>query len=194
MGVPGLGTNTHYLWSSSFDHGGRCVGNQSRQASDCSVVNNTDETRYLVNIEQADGQSDLNSNANSGDAGDVYPSGTENAFTANTTPNSRAYDGSDSKIEVIQIARSGNLITATIASGGAVAQAWYNSKMVLRTYATHHSENAWASIQDLGWRKIETGSPDGVTNMLVTLAEAQANGYPMNVYADDQKIYRLYQL
>jgi len=34
---------------------------------------NTDETHYLVDIVQADGRQDLNKNANSGDATDVYP-------------------------------------------------------------------------------------------------------------------------
>ncbi len=155
-------------------------------------VNNTDETHYLVDIEQADGQSHLNSNANSGDAGDAFPSGTAHSFTASTTPSSRAYDGSDSRVEVTDITRSGNLITANIGSGGVVPKAWHNGKAVVRTYATHHSENAWAYIQDLGWRKIETGNADGVTNMLMSLAEGQANNRPVNVYADDQKLYRTY--
>lgn len=161
---------------------------------DDNQVNNTDETHYLVDIEQADGQSHLNSNANSGDAGDPFPTATNNAFAMGTTPNSNAYDGSDSKVAVTNIQRSGDLITADINVGGGAAMEWHTNKSVLQTYTTYHSQNAWARIQDLGWRKIETGSADGVTNMFQALCVAQANNRSVSVFVDDSKIYRMYLL
>lgn len=40
---------------------------------DNNQTNNTNENHYLVDIEQSDGRSDLNKNANRGDASDPYP-------------------------------------------------------------------------------------------------------------------------
>jgi immune inhibitor A len=182
-----LVSNRHTVGFDSHLPGAGCI----IEHVDDSRINNTDETHYLVDIEQADGQSHLNSNANGGDFGDAYPNGAANSFTASTTPASRSYDGSDSKIEVTAITRSGTLITATLSAGGEISQAWQNSKLISRTYTTHDSENAWADIQGLGWRKIETGNADGVTDTLMALAAAQANNRPVNVYVDGEKIYRV---
>ncbi|MBB3192490.1 M6 family metalloprotease domain-containing protein [Halomonas cerina] len=161
---------------------------------DDNQSNNTDETHYLVDIEQADGQRHLNSNANSGDAEDAYPAAGNNAFSVNTTPNSKAYDGSDSQVAITNIQRAGDAITADLNVGGVTAKTWHNHKAVLQTYSTYHSQNAWANIQDLGWRKIETGNVDGVTNTFLALCDAQANGRNVSVYADGEKLYRMYLL
>ncbi|HZH38056.1 MAG TPA: M6 family metalloprotease domain-containing protein, partial [Flavisolibacter sp.] len=50
--------------------------------------NNTNENRYLVDVEQADGLRQLNTNANSGDGNDPFPTATNNKFTVSSTPNS----------------------------------------------------------------------------------------------------------
>jgi len=63
---------------------------------------------------------------------------------------------------------------------------------VLQTYTTYHAQNAWARIQDVGWRQIETGSADGVTHMFLALCDAQAN--KRNVNVNGSKIYRMYLL
>ncbi len=81
-----------------------------------------------------------------------------------------------------------------IATIHAMYTTWHKNKAVLQTYSTYHSQNAWARIQDLGWRKIETGSSDGVTNTFLALCEAQANNRGVNVYADGGKIARMYLL
>jgi immune inhibitor A len=149
--------------------------------------NNTDEDHYLVDIEQADGRRDLNKNANSGDAGDPFP-GSAGKFTATTTPSSKAYSGADSKVEVTDIQVSGANITAKISvgavGGGGAGEAWYDNKRVLRTFASNDAQNAWAEIESLGWRRIKTGAPDGVTNMFSIFCEALANGQKVKVYAD----------
>ena len=75
------------------------------------------------------------------------------------------------------------LITAT-------ARSWRNDMVVERTYASHDSRNAWASIATLGWRKIEASTADGVTNTFQLLCEAVANSRRVDVYVDDSKIYR----
>ncbi|MEM8748839.1 MAG: S8 family peptidase [Pseudomonadota bacterium] len=75
----------------------------------------------------------------------------------------------------------------------AAAKTWRNNVSVTRVYATYHSKNAWAAISGMGWRKIETGSDDGVTNMLMLLTEACASGQRVDVYADGSKLYRAVQ-
>ena len=92
------------------------------------------------------------------------------------------------------IGQRNGLSTSDIATIHAMYTTWHSNKAVLQTYSTYHSQNAWASIQGLGWRKIETGSADGVTNTFLALCEAQANNRNVNVYADGGKIYRMYLL
>jgi len=147
--------------------------------------NNSDESHYLVDIEQCDGKFDLNKNANAGDAADAYPGGGQDRFTATTTPNSKAYDGSDSKVEVTAISAAGANITAKVKVGtAAVTAGWHNNRKVIQAYASADSQNAWANIEGLGWRRIKTGAPDGVTNIFSVFCEAVANSKKVNVFAD----------
>jgi immune inhibitor A len=157
---------------------------------DDNQANNTDENHYLVDIEQCDGLSHLNKNANSGDSNDPFPCSTNSAFTASTTPNSKAYDGSDPQIKVEQIQRSGDNVTAEIRVGSVTG--WVYNKRVTMTFAHHTSQWAWAYIEDLGWRRIKEGAADGVTNVFDVCCEAVANGRKVHVYADPSFIYTLY--
>ena len=69
---------------------------------------------------------------------------------------------------------------------------WYYNKKVLSTFANCTSQWAWANIDGLGWRQIQSGAPDGVTNMFVAFCEALANNRQVHVYADDKLIYTMY--
>ncbi len=65
----------------------------------------------------------------------------------------------------------------------------YNNVSILRTYCSHHSQNCWAFLQGVGWRKIGTLSVDGTTNVHVALVAARANGINASVTtnaADDR--------
>ncbi len=154
--------------------------------------NNTDENHYLVDIEQADGKRDLNLNANRGDATDPFPTATNTAFTGSSTPNSNGYSGAASNIAITNIARSGDNITADINVGGVAARTWVYNKKVLSTYTWYGAQWAWANIEGLGWRRVQGGSPDGVTNMFIGLCDALANGRPINAEVDGQLIYTMY--
>lgn len=68
---------------------------------------------------------------------------------------------------------------------------WHRNVTVSLTYATYHSQNAWAYISSLGWRKIQTGSADGISNMFLAFCEAKANSRKVNVYADGSNVYRM---
>jgi len=63
---------------------------------------------------------------------------------------------------------------------------------VNRVYSSAHSQNAWAFFQGLGWRRIQTGAADGVTNMLAVFAEAVANDKSVTIYADGDFVYQAY--
>lgn len=161
---------------------------------DDNQSNNTDETHYLVDIEQADGQFHLNSNANSGDAGDMFPTGSgSGSLTESTTPNSNSYSGAASQISVTDIQRSGANVTATIAvGGGTTGLQWLYNKKVTAVFASVHAQNAWALIDGVGWRRVATSSADGVTNLFSLLTEACASNGLVHVNLDAQFIYIAY--
>jgi C1A family cysteine protease len=73
-----------------------------------------------------------------------------------------------------------------------ISYAWHSGILVNQVYSSHHSQNAWAHLQGLGWRRIQTGAPDGVTNMLALLTEARANGKQVTVYADGDYVTQAY--
>lgn len=72
----------------------------------------------------------------------------------------------------------------------AAAKTWHRNVNVTRVFATYHSQNAWAGISGLGYRKIKTGNTDGVTNTLKLLTEARAFGRKVDVYSDKDHIYQ----
>jgi len=74
----------------------------------------------------------------------------------------------------------------------AASLSWQYNKSVLSTYTSPHSMNAWAYIQDNGWRKVQPLTPDGVSNMFILLADAQAWNRKVTVYADGSLIYQAY--
>jgi M6 family metalloprotease-like protein/uncharacterized repeat protein (TIGR02543 family) len=95
---------------------------------------NADETRKLVDVEEADGPpQDLDTSVNSGDSGDPWPGATgETAFSAASDPNSNWYDGSTSGIFVSNISTAGTGCTVGFTSmgpmwNGSVSSDWNNA-------------------------------------------------------------------
>ncbi|MFQ5587794.1 MAG: hypothetical protein ACE5F7_03050 [Nitrospiria bacterium] len=69
---------------------------------------------------------------------------------------------------------------------------WHNNKTVNRTYSSNNGQNCWAIINTIsGWKKVKTGSGDGVTNVFVALCAAKANGRPVDVYIVGSNIERV---
>ena len=78
---------------------------------------NADESRKLVDLEEADGRNDLDHNTNWGDSGDPYPGDSSNrTFDDASTPNSRLYSGMPSKVSVTDISDAGATMTADMAA------------------------------------------------------------------------------
>lgn len=162
---------------------------------DDSRSNNTDESHYLVDVEQSDGRRDLNLNANRGDADDVYPGAANTAFDAGSTPNSRSYAGSDSGVAVTGITRTENRVSAQISNsahnGGAGPQWLYNQR-ITATYAHHTEQFAWVHVEGLGWRRVKEGAADGVSNLFDMCNEAVAHSRTVHVSVDGESLYTAY--
>lgn len=98
-------------------------------------------------------------------------------------------DGSASGLEIEQISAPGATMTVKTKATG---PAWHGWLDVALAYSSRHSQNAWANFAGLGWRKIQTGAPDGVTNMLALFAEAKANNKQIMIYADSNFVLQSY--
>lgn len=80
-------------------------------ANESSNAVNADETHKAIDVECADASSaghvanadDLDAGANRGDAGDVWCSDTETAFTSSSVPDTRSYSGGDTECAVTNI-------------------------------------------------------------------------------------------
>jgi hypothetical protein len=85
---------------------------------DNTKTSNQDEDHKLVDVEEADGKNDLDNQVNRGDAGDIYPGTTNNkTFDINSIPNSRDYSSNDTKVSVLNVNKSSNLISADLKIG-----------------------------------------------------------------------------
>ena len=79
---------------------------------------NGDENHKGVDLEEADGNNDLDSYSNRGDGGDIYPGNANNtAFTATTSPNSKDYTASPSGVAISNISLSGQFVIADLVVG-----------------------------------------------------------------------------
>lgn len=79
---------------------------------------NDDENHKGVDLEEADGLNDLDGGRNRGDAGDFYPGSTNNTtFNDTSNPNSRAYSGDSTSVEVLNISSSQSTMSADLLVG-----------------------------------------------------------------------------
>ncbi|MFF7470997.1 M6 family metalloprotease domain-containing protein [Streptomyces sp. NPDC008092] len=88
---------------------------------DESQRDNSNENHYMVGLVQADDQRDLESAANRGDAGDVYPGSTGNSsFGPSTKPSSRSYAGTPTGVSVTDISAPAATMTASVSVSAGV--------------------------------------------------------------------------
>jgi hypothetical protein len=70
----------------------------------------------------------------------------------------------------------------------------HSNKSISRIFTTHNSQNNWAYLATVGWRRVKTGNADGCTNVHVALTAGRANGKVVTVVTDaaDALIERVY--
>ena len=73
-----------------------------------------EDGHYLLALEQADGNWDLETNENRGDEGDPYPFERNNSFNGETTPNSDRYSGDETEIAINNIAVERGVVTCDL--------------------------------------------------------------------------------
>ena len=80
-------------------------------------TSNANENRKWVDLEEADGLAQLDSNTSAGDTGDPFPGSSNNTtFNDGSNPNSKDYSGSATQIAVTNISASGPNMTADIST------------------------------------------------------------------------------
>ena len=136
---------------------------------------NPSSGNYWVALEQADGLWDMDKNVDQGDTGDPFPGSTnKTTFSAATTPNSNAYNGTQTFVTVTNISASGNSMTcdfqvslvADVFDGGGDVPGDYdlslsNSPNPFNAstnveFTTSGSADATLSVYDILGRKITT--------------------------------------
>jgi C1A family cysteine protease len=75
-----------------------------------------------------------------------------------------------------------------------VGAVWQGNVAVNQVYTSRDAQNAWAHLAGLGWRRIQPGAPDGVTNMLALFAQAVAKNKAVTILVDGTFIYQGYLL
>lgn len=78
--------------------------------------------------------------------------------------------------------------------GVSIPTQWQSNVTVGQTYASRDSQNAWAHFDGFGWRKIQPGTADGITNMLALFAYARAYNKKVTVQMDGNSVYQGYLL
>jgi hypothetical protein len=66
--------------------------------------------------------------------------------------------------------------------------AWQYNQKVKMTFVHHATQYAFAYIDGIGWRRIKSGSSDGVTNLLLALSAAAANNRNVHVNLDGNNL------
>ena len=84
---------------------------------DESIMENTDQSHKKVDLEEADGDDDLDDNNNNGDAGDPYPgSSNKTEFSISSYPNNYSYYDNSNAFEINDISKSGDNIDFVISA------------------------------------------------------------------------------
>ena len=118
-------------------------------------------------------------------------------FAKLTAQNAETLHGQAARDIVVQGWKDVGIDVDAVAGGGtdpAEVAGWQYGKKVLSTYASPHSMNAWAFVEDVGWRKIAPLSVEGVGATFALLAAAQNWGHAVHVELDGSLIQQAYSV
>ncbi len=112
-GLPGEGL---LIWHIDGDKINTTMGSNTVNNAECYPGGlSCSNDHYGVKLIQADNLWDLERKKNRGDSGDSYPGLKNNtSFDKTSSPDSSLYNGSDSKVSVVNISPSGSIMTATL--------------------------------------------------------------------------------
>jgi len=119
---------------------------------DDAIADNSNETHYRVALEQADGQSHLESSANRGDSGDAFPGSSDNrSFTNTSSPSSKSYGGLSTCVSVTAISDSGPVMTAhaTVRCGKTVTKDTKDAKDGRKDYKDKDVKDRVKEVKEL---------------------------------------------
>jgi C1A family cysteine protease len=77
---------------------------------------------------------------------------------------------------------------------GIVETGWLNNKKVQGLWTIDQTRNAWAYIQDAGWRRVAFDNDNIFFDLLNLLVTAKSANRPVNVYQDQAVIKQIYVL
>jgi immune inhibitor A len=159
---------------------------------DDNQSNNSDENHYLVDIEQADGDRNLNLNYNSGDYSDPFPTYSNAEFTATSKPNSKTYANEDSTVAVTDIKKSGDNITAKVIAGKVAAAQWVKDQVVTRTYANSLEKMNYIQVKGSeDWKKVHQEKGDGDAAVFDAACLALVHNKKVDLLMDNKKVYAI---
>jgi M6 family metalloprotease-like protein len=114
---------------------------------DGSRTTNADETRKMVDVEEADGLAHLDSGSNRGDAGDPFPGSSSNTtFNGTSNPNSDDYSGADTGIVVDNISSSAATMTVDIEASGPTGDSIFYNELGRSTGWGYAGTTVWTAV------------------------------------------------
>lgn len=108
--------------------------------------------------------------------------------------NSWGANWGDSGFFCIAYGQCGIDATMWAVDGVTAPNVWQSNLTVSQTYASRDSQNAWAYFAGFGWRKIQPGTADGITNMLALFAYAVSYNKKVTVKMDTNSVFEAYLL
>lgn len=75
----------------------------------------------------------------------------------------------------------------------AALKTWVYGQTLTHCYCLTTSQGAWAYVKDIGWRRLHSGTADGVSNMFTICCNAQSTTGLVSMLMDDQYIYAIMQ-
>lgn len=116
---------------------------------DQTISSNANEARRLVDVEEADGLNELDTNISIGDQGDLFPGSSLNrSFSQTTTPSSRSNDGLPSNIALSGITESNKTITLNVDSVPPLKGniTYLDNRAGFGSYGYNGSTTAWSAV------------------------------------------------
>ena len=138
--------------------------------------NNDDYMHKLVDIEEADGQDDLDGSVNRGDSGDLFPGSSNNtSFNNSTVPNNENYSNGSSDVELSNIQVSNGVVKLNLSIPNRDGQVIAYDNGIGAAYG-------FSDTQDYSYAVKFTAPVNGYLTKLDVGLYAATNNIDINIY------------